>query len=396
MEDKDRKDKIIKQVTDIEFKPTEIELSSIEKKVAKVPLDKIANYGTNMAMVASTLSSVVKSASATGGILYRATDAAGNAVKLTQAFNDGSGLLGSVTDAVNGFQQFRFHEVAGAGQVASAINPVLIVAAAAIVQINMKLDAIQDTQKAMFDYLKAQDHAKQMGDLRQLAEVLNDYKYNWENENYRNDKVQLVQDIKRSAEQKIIQYHDLIEKEIAKESFLHLRKDAKEKAEKAAEYLREYQIAIYLYSFSTFLEKILNGNFQKEAIDATVQRILERSNEYHVLCDKCQEQIKSETDTTIETGILTGLSVATNFLGKAVEKTQIGDNTQIDEALIGAGKGIGNFNKEQIDNVRNLLVDPSDNISQPFVDSLNETSRLYNSDLELLTDGEDVYLLSDK
>lgn len=396
MDENVRKDKIVKQMTDVVFKPTELELKSVEEKAIKVPLDKIMSYGTNFAMVASALTSAIKSAQTTGETLYRATDASGKAVKLTQAFNDGSGLLGSGFDAAKGFQQFRFHEVAGAGQAATVINPALIVAAGAIVQINMKLDAIQDTQRAMFDYLKEQDHAKQMGDLRQLAEVLNDYKYNWDNEYYRNDKIQLVQDIKRSAEQKIVQYHDLTEKEINKESFLHFGKDAEEKAKTAAGYLKEYQTALFLYSFSTFLEKILNENFQKEPLNSAIERIHERSDEYRILCERCQKQIERVADTTIEVGVLNGIAGAAGFLGNAIKHTPIGEHTLIDEGLIGASRGVGGFKWDQVNSVRDLLVVPDDNISQPFVDSLNVTSRLYNNDAELLTDGKDIYLLSNE
>lgn len=54
------------------------------------------------------------------------------------------------------------------------------------------------------------EEAKLKGNINVLADILNNYKFNWDNDKYKDHKHILVQDIKREAEQSIILYQELI------------------------------------------------------------------------------------------------------------------------------------------------------------------------------------------
>lgn len=393
MNDITKNNTTIKKIIDIEFTPIKKSLAVKRENVIKLPLEKISSYGINFATLASALSSAMKTMPVVGETLYRATDSAGNAVKLTQMFKDGSGFLGSASNSINGFQQFRFHEVASVGNTAVVFNPSMIVDACAMVQINLKLDSIIDMQKEIFDYIKIKDHSKQIGNFNQLSEIFSDYKYYWSDVNYRKEKVLLVQAIKLSAEQKIVQYNDLIKKVIEKEPSFLWGDYTKKKANNAAVYLQEYQTAICIYSFSTFLEKLLNGNFQKAPIESTIERIKEHTNKYLALIEWCKEQIIYESKITPKAGLVNRIVLSTYYFGNGVQSVPICKNTSIDLKLINASKALNSKKWENIYKTSDLLCNYNVDATLPFINSLNEISRLYNSDIELLSDGKDMYLM---
>ena len=67
-----------------------------------------------------------------------------------------------------------------------ACDPTMIFMAAALANVEKKLDAIQDMQKEMMDFLVQKEKADLKGDLNFLFDVFNNYKYNWNNEMYKN------------------------------------------------------------------------------------------------------------------------------------------------------------------------------------------------------------------
>ena len=82
-----------------------------------------------------------------------------------------SGLIGSYFDAENKLAQARF-QIVDPGTIKSVAtipyDPTSLFIAAALSQINQKLDAIQDTVNEMFEYMKQKDKAELRGNIRVL------------------------------------------------------------------------------------------------------------------------------------------------------------------------------------------------------------------------------------
>lgn len=132
-----------------------------------LPIDKIATLGTALSALPEAFRTTTTTVTSGGGeLLYRVTDAAGNFLTpdMLQRFHDGSGFLGSVKTPES-FSQARLHPVLSqqAAQTATTtvpFNPTILFVAAALAQVNQKLDAISDMQKEMFAYAKLHDHAE--------------------------------------------------------------------------------------------------------------------------------------------------------------------------------------------------------------------------------------------
>ena len=67
------------------------------------------------------------------------------------------------------------------------INPMMMALAVMMVQVNQKLDAIQKTQQHILSFLQEDKKAKLQGDLNMLSDILDKYKFNWDNDLYRSN-----------------------------------------------------------------------------------------------------------------------------------------------------------------------------------------------------------------
>ena len=73
----------------------------------------------------------------------------------------------------------------------------------------------------------------------------------------------LVQQIKKESETSIILYRDQIAKKLKKRSLIHSDQEVKAVLNKLQAQFKDYQLALYLYSYSTFLESAVAGQFRQ-------------------------------------------------------------------------------------------------------------------------------------
>lgn len=393
-----RKADIARQALDMEFTPQSTDIPVSLDKATKLPLAEIASLGTAFASLPAVFRTVTQTVSISGEGLLRATDASGNPLdlRILQAFNDGSGLMGSFRDASNGFGQARLHTVAS--QTADVVttmlyDPTTFFMAAALMEINKKLDAIQETQQEMFEYIRNRDKAELRGDLETLSDVLNSYRFNWDNAQYKNNKHILVQQIRNDAEKAIIQHRAQIEGKFKSKGPIHIDKEVRDKAAAIRDELEEYRLSVYLYSFASFLEVMLLENFDPDYLAATAGKIEERSLAYRMLYTKAYDALESQADSSVRAVALGGLSGAMGFLGEVIEKTPVGDLTPIDEALQDASKGIGDFSRGVKRDMMRKIADARSSDVRPFVENIENVNRLYNEPTMLLADEDAIYVL---
>lgn len=382
---------LAKHTTDIE-----VDISRAER----LPLSELTSLGVGFASLPKAVRTVTTTTQAAAGQLLTVTDSLDKPldVRVLQAFKDGSGIMGSYRDAAKGFGQARFH-LAGpqATTVVTTVpyDPTALFMAAALMQINQKLDDIKQTQQEMFDYLKDKDRAKLRGNLDTLRDVLDNYRFNWDNETYKKKKHALVQSIRNDAAAAIVQQRAEVRKAVGKEAgLLHFDEDARRKARKTLSDLKEYRLSVYLYGFSSFLEVLLLENIDENYLHNVAEGIESRAVEYRKLYTRAYDLIERDADSSIRAALLGGMSGAMGGLGKAIEETPLGSLTPIDEALIDAGKGVGDFSHEvKNDILKDLPTAAGASDVRPFVEDIENLSRLYNDPVMLLADEDAIYIL---
>ena len=383
---------------------TEIHLALTQERpdvsgAIKLPLERIPQLGIALASLPSAFRTVTNTVSVP--MLLQPTDKFGNPLdpSILQSFKDGSGLMGSYRDAAKGFGQARFHVVEG--DIATSVtqvpyDPTSLFMAAAIAQINQKLDSIQESVDEMFDYMRQRDKANMRGNLRTLADILNSYGL------YHNNAIEMtsahmkVLDIKQSSAQGMELFRSQAQAELEKKGFIEVRDDVKRRLDKVLDYLKDYQLATYIHAFSLFLEPMLTQNFKPAKLADAAAKIEADSLAYRELYTECYDALEAGTADTVDAALLGGIASAGKLLGHALAATPIGEFTPIDEALEDAGEGIGRFNDEQSKKLIEKLHQAKTPDVASFRQSVMEIDTLYNRPTQIAVDAENVYILPAK
>lgn len=379
---------------EIHLAATDIEVDTAS--AFKLPLGQVAALGVGLGSLPTMFRSITTTINVP--TLLKATDKLGNPLdpSVLQRFSDGSGMLGSFRDAATGFGQARFHQV-DPGSIQSVAtmpyDPTMLFMAVALAQINQKLDAIQDTVNEMFEYMRQKDKAELRGNVKTLEDVLEAYRYNWNNDIWRKNAHMKVVDIKQESEQSIIHLRAQIRTKVNGKGPVELRLAVGGRLDEVLDRLKEYQLATYTYSFAAFLEPMLSENFDEANLNAIAAKISDHGNEYRKLYTECYNAIEESSKASADAVVLGGVSAAFAGLGALVKQTPLGDLTPVDEALEEAGKGVGDFNEGQTRALMEKLQHAKAPDILPFKQSLEAVNDLHNRPRQLATDGENVYLL---
>ncbi len=383
---------------------TKIHLALTQERVdvsgaIKLPLDRIPQLGVAFASLPSMFRTVTNTVSVP--TLLQATDKFGNQLdpSILYSFKDGSGLAGGYRDAVKGFGQARFHVVEG--DIATSVtqvpyDPTSLFMAAAIAQINQKLDSIQESVDEMFECMRQRDKANMRGNLKTLADILNGYGLNYGNATYMANAHMKVLDIKQSSAQDMELFRSQAQADLKKKGFIEVRDGLSRRLDKVLDYLKDCQLATYIHAFSLFLEPMLAQNFEPAKLADAAAKIEADSLAYRELCTECYDALEASTADTIDVALLGGIASAGKMLGRAIAATPIGELTPIDEALEGAGEDIDRFNDKQSEKLLEKLHQAKTPDVAPFRQSIMEIDALYNRPTQIAVDAENVYILPAK
>lgn len=365
----------------------------------KLPLERIPQLGVAFASLPSMFRTVTNTVSVP--TLLQATDKFGNPLdpSILQSFKDGSGLMGSYRDAAKGFGQARLHVVEG--DIATSVtqvpyDPKSLFMAAAIAQINQKLDSIQESVDEMFEYMRQRDKANMRGDLKTLADILNGYGLNYGNAVEMAHAHMKVLDIEHASTRDMEMFRSQAQTNLEKKGFFEARDGVGRRLDKVLDYLKDYQLATYIHAFSLFLEPMLAKNFESAKLADAAAKIEADSLAYRELYTECYDALEASAADTIDVALLGGIASAGKMLGRAIAATPIGEFTPIDEALEGAGEDIGRFNDEQSEKLIEKLHQAKTPDIAPFRQSVKEIDILYNCPTQIAVDAENVYILPAK
>ena len=346
----------------------------------KLPLSRVTAMGTAFEPIVSAVQNVM--GNGTTGI-YKVTIP--NGTHLAQLKN-GAGNIGTVLSNSN-------NQIAGQATLNPLVcDPTMMFMAAALANIDKKLDSIMETQKEMFDYIKQKDKAEVRGDLTFLSDILENYKYNWNNDKYKTNNHIKVLDIKQKAEHKINLYRSLIRDKSTKRNLLHSDKDVKKQLSAIGDDFKEYQLSLYLYSYAAFLEVMLLENYEAAYLEGISKRIEEYALKYRELYTEVYGLIEEYSQSSIQTYLLKGVSKVSKVAGEMIEKVPVLSKGQLDETLLEASGKVEDIKSKRTEKTMRELVDRQHSYLRPFVENINMVSVVYNSDLTIAFDEKNLYI----
>jgi hypothetical protein len=380
MEELTRQNEIIKMMTETEYSPIYLTEEVNLEQYVKSPLSKIAALG----MAFEPLTQAFQNVTNPGGSgIYKVIVPPGGHMA---NFRNSTDYLGSVLKPNN---------QVGGGQARMSpflCNPATLFMAAALIAIDQKLDKIQEVQQEMLAFLEQKEKAKLRGNLNFLNDILNSYKHNWNNDKFKNNNHIKVLDIKRDSEQSILLYRDQIKRTLNKQSFVHSDKDVKEKLKALQSQFKEYQLSLHLYSFSSFLEVMLLENFESAYLDSVSSKIEDYAFQYRELYTECYAKFEKYSNSSVQSHVLKGLANVHKIAGEAVAKIPVVSKSQIDETLIATSGKLADFESRKTEQTVKQLISQQHSAVQQFIENINMIKKLYNQPMELLCDGNNIYL----
>lgn len=375
-----RKNELLKAMSATELAPLEVKNEISVQTYSKIPLSRLTALGTGFEPVVSVIQQVTSHGQATSGF-YKVTIPKGT--HLAQ-FKEKSGFLGTAVGE---------HGIVGQAQLNPLLcDPTTLLAAAALANIDKKLDAIQEVQQEMLDFLAQKEKSALKADLNFLMDIQNNYKYNWNSEKYKAANHAKVLDIRQEAARQIDFYQEQIKKQLGKKALLHSDHDVQKMLEKVQGEFKEYQLALYIYGFAYFLEVVLQENYEKAYLSAIAKRIDEMAFQYREFYSLAYSQIENLSKSSLQAHLFGGLSAINKGAGTAIAKIPGINKSQIDETLIEAGERIGAYKNRRVQTTMQQLLERQSSCVRPFIDNINAVNRLYNEPVTLIFNHDTLYL----
>lgn len=183
---------IAERLSELSFVPVTMDVEIAKKQATKLPFDSLASLGVGFASIPETFRTVTQTIeTGAGEPLYRAIVPEGATLRQAKdALFSSSAKYSDGTAAWAKYQ--RVDTVTRNVTTTLPYDPAALAVAVAFAQVNQKLGSIQDTLDDIFDYLCIKDTADILTSLETPASILNDHKFNWDNEQFRQAKYELV------------------------------------------------------------------------------------------------------------------------------------------------------------------------------------------------------------
>ena len=373
---------ITKAIMNVEYYPAIFEEGIEEERYTKLPISQVSALGVAFEPLATAFKNILSGGKTTTGV-YKVTVPKGTHLA---ARKDGSGYISSVlSDKTN--------QISGQATLNPLVcDPTTLFMLATLTQIDKKLDSIQEMQQELLDFLVQKERSELKGDLNFLSDVINNYKYNWDNDKYKNSNHIKVLDIMQSSERKIDFYQERIASKLKKKSYFHSDQEVRKQLNKRESEFKDYQVSLYVFAFSSFLQVMLLENFDSEYLNAIAKKIEDYSFEYRQLYTKTFAHIEKFAHSSIQSSLIKGLASVNKMAGEAIAKVPVISKSQIDETLIEAGEKLEDFGTKRAEQTMQQFLEKQSTYVRPFIDNINIVNALYNEPLELLFDKENIYI----
>ncbi len=268
------------------------------------------------------------------------------------------------------------------------IDPVAMMVAVALITIEKRFDDLQKSVDQIMRFLVLDKQASQRGNLNTLTEILSEYKRGGMDENRCSTLAVQVQTIHNDANQKIIFWESALKELLAKP-----QQQIQELLNEILVSMAEYQLAIYLYGFSSLLDVLLQNLYSAEHLNEIESRLSLLSERYRSLVEQCRSFLADKQRAAAIPAARGALGGLLNHVGKAIEAHPVLGKGQVDEWLIKQSETLGNMNRRDAARIVDAFAPFEEEKMQPFLDSIHTMNIVHNQPNGMLMDEENFYLL---
>lgn len=321
-----------------------------------------------------------------GSGLYKCVFPNGVSGALADA-KDGTGKLGAIMNKDGIAGQARWVE--------QSINPTMMFAAAALHNIEEKLDELIEVTKDMFEFEQIKEESQLYGDVEFLTQTLRDYQFNVGNHLWMNSKTTAIVECQRKSFALIKEYKELANNASKDagllDNLIHIDDKASTKVDKAIRYLENYQKAIFLFAFSEYVHTLVTESYDENYLLNVQNDIARLSSEYRDIFSKVSSKLENYAKKSLDLKAIDLAGDAAKALGDMAKRAPLINKTNTGKKLISSGKSLKDHSKDSIEEkIKNMSKYQKAPVYQ-FTENLHQLSEMHHKQLELYCDDDYVY-----
>lgn len=363
------------------------------KKSLNLPIAELSTLGAGVASLIPALNTVTQTTTfATKGLYQLANAGFGDVLKAAKNGNFWGAL--KTTNGSSKLAQLREANPLSATTTTTTINPATIMMAAALFSIEKGLGNIADMEKQILSFLETEKESEIEADVETLVNIINKYKFNWDNEHYVDSNHKLVLDIQRTARKNMNAYQKKVYEVLKARQFIVAQNKVNSTLAELEKKFKYYRLSLYTFSLASLMEIMLSGNFKEEYITGIKSEIRDLSQTYRELFGKCSILLEKMGNSAIEANVVKGLGNAGKAVGRFISNIPLVKEGPVDEFLQEKGTNL----QQNAIGMENKAVREFASIGNPgtsvFVDKLEDMIQIYNHTSQICFDKKCIYLVA--
>lgn len=348
-------------------------------------LSKLSGISPITVPTANNIKTIMEQNPKTSGQLYRITNLGKN--DSLKAMRDGKTFWGSIKKSDGSSTMAKLKEVNPNNVM--TLDPTVMMMSVALAGIEQELGEIKELSKKIFSFLEHEKESEIESDLEILNRSINDFKFNLKDEKYLINNHKQVMDIKRTANKNMLFYKKEINDFLSKDKIFTTNSSMNSIVNDIQKQFRYYRLSLYIYSFSTFMEILLLGNYQNAYLLNKKNELDELDNEYSKAFNCALEYVKKNANKSLEGNVLSGLGSAGKAIGNLAEKVKI---KNVDNWLNEKGDTLKQSGQNIKDDFATKFDDMRESNTRSFINQIENVNCIYNKTKEIYFDKENVYL----
>lgn len=364
---------------------SDVRKESLSNNTYSLSLSKLSEISPITVSTANNIKTIMEQNPKTSGNLYRITNLGKN--DSLKAMRDGKTFWGSIKKSDGSSTMAKLKEVNPNNVM--ALDPTVMMMSVALAGIEQELVEIKELSKQIFSFLEHEKESEIESDLEILNRSISDFRFNLEDEKYLINNHKQVMDIKRTANKNMLFYKKEIKDDLSKDKLFTTNNSMNSIIEDIQKRFRYYRLSLYIYSFSTFMEILLLGNYKNDYLLNKKEELDELDNEYSEVFNNALEYVKKNANKSLEGNVLSGLGSAGKAIGNLAEKVKI---KNVDNWLNEKGDNLKQSGQNIKDDFATKFDDMKESNSRPFINQIEKVDCIYNKTKEIYFDKENIYL----
>lgn len=364
---------------------SDVRKETLSNNTYKLSLSKLSKISPLTVSTTNNIKTIMEQHSKTSGNLYRITNLEKN--DSLKAMRDGKTFWGSIKKSDGSSTMAKLKEVNPNNIM--TLDPTVMMMSVALAGIEQELCEIKELSKKIFSFLEHEKESEIESDLEILNRSISDFRFNLEDEKYLINNHKQVMDIKRTANKNMLFYKKEIKDDLSKDKLFTTNNSMNSIIEDIQKKFGYYRLSLYIYSFSTFMEILLLGNYKNDYLLNKKKELDELDNEYSEVFDNALEYVKKNADKSLEGNVLSGLGSAGKAIGNLAEKVKI---KNVNNWLNEKGDNLKQSGQNIKDDFATKFDDMKESKSRLFINQIERVDCIYNKTKEIYFDKENIYL----